>query len=148
MLRKQANAAPQAEWDGWKAKLSASVARVEAGAKASGILVDGYKVGAAASEAQAMSIMRRWEADIKQYEASQNLAMQAAKANMDSVMHTNDAKLRASEIAMTTSSQQVASAWSMVSASAQIDTGQRYNDSESINFNDSGEVSSDVSPRI
>lgn len=143
MLRKQANAAPQAEWDGWKAKLSASVARVESGAKASGILVDGYKVGAAASEAQAMSIMRRWEADIKQYEASQNLTMQAAKANMDSVMHTNDAKLRASEIAMTTSSQQVASAWSMVSASAQIDAGSR----ESISYNYSGEVKSDVSPR-
>ena len=107
------------------------------------MLVDGYKVGAAASEAQAMSIMRRWEADIKQYEASQNLAMQAAKANMDAVMHTNDAKLRASEIAMTTSSQQVASAWSMVSASAQIDAGSR----ESISYNYSGEVKSDVSPR-
>ena len=143
MLRKQANADPQAEWDGWKAKLAASVAHVEAGAKASGMLVDGYKVGAAASEAQAMSIMRRWEADIKQYEASQNLAMQAAKANMDAVMHTNDAKLRASEIAMTTSSQQVASAWSMVSASAQIDAGSR----ESVSYNYSGEVKSDVSPR-
>ena len=138
-------AAKGLEWDGWKARLSASVARVEAGAKASGMLVDGYKVGAAASEAQAMSIMRRWEADIKQYEASQNLAMQAAKANMDSVMHTNDAKLRASEIAMTTSSQQVASAWSMVSASAQIDAGSRSTDSVSYNY--SGDVSSDVSPR-
>ena len=136
-------AAKSLEWDGWKAKLAASVARVEAAAKASGMLVDGYKVGAAASEAQAMSIMRRWEADIKQYEASQNLAMQAAKANMDAVMHTNDAKLRAAEIAMTTSSQQVASAWSMVSASAQIDAGSR----ESISYNYSGDVSSDVSPR-
>ena len=138
-------AAKGLEWDGWKAKLAASVARVEAGAKASGMLVDGYKAGAAASEAQAMSIMRRWEADIKQYEASQNLAMQAAKANMDSVMHTNDAKLRASEIAMTTSSQKVASAWSMVSASAQIDSGIR--NSESVSYNYSGEVSSDVAAR-
>ena len=138
-------AAKGLEWDGWKAKLAASVARVEAGAKASGMLVDGYKVGAAASEAQAMSIMRRWEADIKQYEASQSLTMQAAKANMDAVMHTNDARLRASEIAMTTSSQQVASAWSMVSASAQIDAGSRS--TESVSYNYSGEVKSDVSPR-
>ena len=135
-------AAKGLEWDGWKARLSASVARVEAGAKASGMLVDGYKAGAAASEAQAMSIMRRWEADIKQYEASQSLTMQAAKANMDAVMHTNDARLRASEIAMTTSSQQVASAWSMVSASAQIDAGSR--NSHSISYNYSGEVSTDV----
>ena len=138
-------AAKGLEWDGWKARLSASVARVEAGAKTSGMLVDGYKAGTAASEAQAMSIMRRWEADIKQYEASQSLTMQAAKANTDAVMHTNDARLRASEIAMTTSSQQVASAWSMVSASAQIDAGSRSTDSVSYTY--SGEVSSDVPAR-
>lgn len=136
-------AAKGLEWDGWKARLSASVARVEAASKTSSMLVDGYKVGAAASEAQAASVMRRWEADIKQYEAGQSLTFQVAKANTDAVMHTNDARMKAAEIALATSSQQVASAWSMVSASAQIDAGNR----ESIGYNYSGEVSSDVSPR-
>ena len=136
MLRKQANAAPQAEWDGWKARLSASVARVDAASKTSSMLVDGYKVGAAASEAQATSIMRRWEADIKQYEAGQSLTFQVAKANADAVMHTNNARMKAAEIALATSAQQVSSAWSMVSASAQIDAGTR----DSYNINYSGEI--------
>lgn len=136
-------AAKGLEWDGWKARLSAEVAKMEASAKASNILVDGYKVGATAAEAQAQSIMRRWEADIKQYEAGQNHSFQVSKANADALVHANDAKLRAAEIGLATSAQQVASAWSMVSASAQIDAGSRY----SIGFNYSGDVSSDVSPQ-
>lgn len=133
------------EWEGWKAKVSASAAKVDADAKIAGVLVDGYKIGAAASEAQAASLMRRWEADIKQYEASQSLTFQAAKANADAVMHTNDARLEAAKVSLATSAQQVASAWSMVSASAQIDSG--YRQSHGISFNYSGDVSSDVSPQ-
>jgi len=40
------------EWDGWKAKVNAQVARVDAAAKQASVLVDGYKVAATASQAR------------------------------------------------------------------------------------------------
>lgn len=108
------------EWDGWKAKLSAATAEVEAAARKSSIMVDGYRIGVSAAESQAGAYMRRWEADIKQYEAGTNIALQAAKINNDAVIHTNDARMEAAKVGLATSSQRLASAWAMVSASAQI----------------------------
>jgi hypothetical protein len=64
--------------------------------------------------------MRRWEADIRQYEAGTNATLQAAKVNADAVMHTNDARMEAAKVGLTTSSQRLASAWAMVSANASI----------------------------
>ena len=108
------------EWDGWKALLAAESAKVEAAARQSSVMVDGYRAGAAASEAQAGAYMRRWEADIKQYEAGTNITLQAAKINTDAVLHANDARMEAAKVGLATSSQRLASAWSMVSAAASI----------------------------
>lgn len=108
------------EWDGWKARLSAATAEVEAAARKSSVIVDGYRIGASAAEAQAGAVSRIWESNIKQYEAGTNIAFQAAKINNDAVIHTNDARMEAAKVGLTTSSQRLASAWAMVSASAQI----------------------------
>lgn len=108
------------EWDGWKAQIAAASAQVEAAARKSAVMVDGFRAGAAASEAQAGAYMRRWEADIKQYEAGTNITFQAAKLNADAVLHTNDARMDAAKVGLATASQRLASAWAMVSASAQI----------------------------
>lgn len=108
------------EWDGWKAQLSAASAEVEAAARKSSIIVDGYRIGASAAEAQAGAISRIWESNIKQYEAGTSITLQAAKINTDSVLHTNDARMEAAKVGLTTSSQRLASAWSMVGASASI----------------------------
>ena len=120
------------EWDGWKARLSAEVAKMDAAAKQSAILVDGYRVSAHAVEAQAASFMRRWEADIKQYEASASIGLQTAKVNTDAAIQTNNARLEAAKIGLTTSAQRVASAWSMVSASAGISGSVGWNYSGSL----------------
>ncbi|MEQ6307451.1 hypothetical protein ABN448_09575 [Delftia acidovorans] len=111
------------EWDGWKARLSAATARAESAARQSAILVDGYRIGATAAEAQATSFMRRWEADVKQYEASMNLTYQVARTNNDAVMHAKDAQMDATKVLYTVNSQQVASAWAMVGATASISGG-------------------------
>ncbi len=108
------------EWDGWKARLSAASAEVEAAARKSSVIVDGYRIGATAAEAQAGAYIRRWEADIKQYEAGENITLQVAKINNDAVLHTKDARMEAAKVGLTTSSQRLASAWSMVGASASI----------------------------
>ena len=116
-------AAKGLEWDGWKARLSAEVAKMDAAAKQSAILVDGYKVSASAIEAKAASFMRRWEADIKQYEAGSNISLQTAKLNADVAIQSNAVRLEAAKIGITTSAQRVASAWSRVSASVGISGG-------------------------
>lgn len=113
-------AAKGMEWEGWRARLQAATAKVEAAARQSSIIVDGYRAGVNAAEAQAGAYMRRWEADIKQYEAGQNITYQVAKMNTDAVLHTNDARMDAAKVGLATSSQRLASAWAMVSASAQI----------------------------
>jgi len=114
------------EWDGWRARLSAATARVEAAARMSSVIVDGYRLGASAAEAQAGSYMRRWEADIKQYEASKELTFRVAKSNADAVMHVQDMKLEAGKIMLATQAQGVASAWSMVSAGASVGSSMSY----------------------
>ena len=108
------------EWDGYRARVNAASAAVEAAARKSSIIVDGYRVGAAAAEAQAGSYMRRWEADIKQYEAGQSITFQVARMNTDAVLHTNDARMEAAKVMLTSDSQRLASAWAMVGANASI----------------------------
>lgn len=108
------------EWDGWKARLSAASAEVEAAARKSSVIVDGYRIGASAAEAQAGAVSRIWESNIKQYEAGTNITLQAAKINTDAVLHANDARMEAAKVGLATSSQRLASAWSMVSAAASI----------------------------
>lgn len=113
-------AAKGLEWDGWKAQLSAASAQVEAAARSSAVMVDGYRAGASAAEAQSGAISRIWESNMKQYEAGKSIAAQVAKANTDAVLHTNDARMEAAKVGLTTSSQRLASAWAMVSANASI----------------------------
>ena len=88
--------------------------------KQASVLVDGYKVAATASQAQAELYARMWEASMKQYEASQNLTMQAAKINGDALMHTNDARLDANKVGAQVMAQQVSSAFNAVATSASI----------------------------
>ena len=95
-------------------------ARGDAAAKQASVLVDGYKVAATATQAQAELYARMWEASMKQYEASQSLTLQAAKINGDALMHTNDARLDASKVGAQIMAQQVSSAFNAVATSAQI----------------------------
>lgn len=108
------------EWDGFRARVVAATAEVEAASRKSGVIVDGYRIGAHAAEAQAGSYMRRWEADIKQYEAGRSISYQVAKMNTDAVLHTADARMEANKLTLTAASQRLASAWSMVGANASI----------------------------
>lgn len=113
-------AAKGLEWDGWKAKLGAAVSVAELKAKHASIMVDGYRMGAAAIEASANAKSRLWETEIKQYEAGKSVTYQVAKYNADAFMHTSDVRVDAAKVILATSAQQLASAWAMVSASAQV----------------------------
>ena len=111
------------EWDAWKARLSGKVAEMDAVVKQASIQWEGYKIGAVALEAKAGSLMQRWSAEIKQYEASQNVMFQAQKINTDNWIHSRDVRVDAAKVGVATSAQQLASAWTMVSAQASISAG-------------------------
>lgn len=108
------------EWEGWRAQLAAQTAKVDAAARQSNIMMDGYRVASSALESKAGMFTRLWESKIKEYEAGQSITFQAAKQNAEAYMHAGDARLDANKIALAAMSQQVASAWTAVSASAQI----------------------------
>lgn len=116
------------EWDGYKARLSVETARIDALGKQSSILTDAYRAGAAATEAKGGMAAKMFEAQIRQYEAGQNIAMSVAKTNAD--IATANAGLRsdAAKTGAQVYAQLAASAYGMINASA----SNSYSTSESI----------------
>lgn len=130
------------EWEGYKARVEAERSRMQALSAQASALVDGYKAGAAAVEATATMQTRLWETQIKDYESSQTIAIQAAKINGDFAVATNNARLDATKVGAQVYAQLVSSAYSMIHANA----GVQGSTSTSVQYSYGGEVSSDVSP--
>lgn len=130
------------EWDGWKAKVAGETARIQALGTQSSVLVDGFKAGASATEAQAALNARTWESNIKQYEAGQQLAIQTAKVNGDFAIQTNNARLDAAKAGAQVYAQLTSSAYSMIHASAGVSAG----GSTSVSYSYSNDTNATVSP--
>ena len=134
--------AKAAEWDGYRAKIGAETARIQALGTQSSVLVDGFKAGAAATEAQGNLNARMWESNIRQYEAGQNYILQGAKINGDFAMQTNNARLDAAKTGAQVYAQLVGSAYSMINASASISGS----GSTSVSYSYSNDTSAEVTP--
>lgn len=124
--------AKQLEWTGWNSRLAAASAQVEAAARTSNVIVNGYSMGARAVEAKAATYMRRWEAEIQQYQAAQTITFTAAKYNSDALQHKSDAMLEAAKVSYVTSAQTLASAWAMVGTSASISGTAAFNQTQAL----------------
>ena len=135
--------AKTAEWDGYRVKLQAESTRIEALGRQSASMLDGYKAAAAGVTAQAEMHTKVWETQIKDYEAGQTIALQAAKYNADSLASTNQARLDAAKVGAQVYAQMTASAYSMINASASIGASS----SMSVGYSYGGDVSSDVVPK-
>lgn len=110
-----------AEFDGYRAQVEAENARMGALGTQSRSLLDGYRAGAAAVESSAAMYTRIWEGQIKNYEASQGIAIQVAKINGDAAMHTNASRLDASKVGAQVYAQLAASAYAMMKVGAQVE---------------------------
>ena len=110
--------------------------------KQSEALLTGYRASAAATEAEAAMHTKVWETQIKDYEASQQIAIQQAKMNADTVVATNNARLDAAKVGAQVYAQLTASAYGMIHASAGISAS----GGSSVSYSYSGDVSSEVSP--
>lgn len=109
-----------AQWDGYRARIGAESARLDAVAKRSAMAVDGYKIAAIASSSKADLNARMWEASVKQYEGAQSIMLQTSKINMDATMNASNARMEAAKTGAQIYAQQVASAYNIVNTTASI----------------------------
>lgn len=113
----QANAA---EWEGYRARVGAESERVRALGLQSNALLDGYRAAATATTAKAEMHAKVFSAQIGQYEASKQVALQTAKINNDAVLTTNNARLDAAKVGAQVYAQLASSAYSSINASATV----------------------------
>jgi hypothetical protein len=109
-----------AEWDGYKALISAKAARAQSQASAASASAEAFRAKAAAIEAGNNSNARAWEGAVKQYEASINVGMQAAKMNGDWALQASSARLDAAKAGTQVYAQLTSSAYGMMHTSAGI----------------------------
>lgn len=109
-----------AQWEGYRTAVGAESARMDALAKQSGSLMDGYRAAATAIESKATIETRVWESNMKQYEAGINLTLQTAKINSDAILTTNAARLDAAKVGAQTFAQLASSAYGMAHATTNL----------------------------
>lgn len=134
--------AKASEWEGYRAMVGAESERIRALGVQSGTLLDSYKASVAAIVAQAEMQSSVWRANIAQYEAGQNIAIQTARINNDATLTTNNARLDAAKTGAQIYAQLTASAYSMSHASAGISGS----GSNSVSYSYSNDTTTAVSP--
>lgn len=134
--------AKASEWDGYRAQVAAEGERIRALGMQSNSLLDGFKASTAAIQAQAEQQTSVWRANIAQYEAGQNIAIQTAKINNDAMIYSNNARMEASKVGAQLYAQLTASAYSMINANASVSAGS----SMSVGYSYSNDTSSTVPP--
>jgi hypothetical protein len=129
-------------WEAYRTKVQVEGERIRALGIQSGALLDGYKAENAAVVAEAEMHTKVWETQIREYEASQQIALQTAKINSESIIATNAARLDAAKVGAQVYAQLTSSAYSMVHAQAGISGTAGM----TVGYQYSGDVSSAVSP--
>lgn len=109
-----------AKWDGYRAKVATEGERIRALGLQSNALLDGYRAASAAVVAEAEMNTKVWETNIRQYEAGQNIVLQTAKINNDTLIQTNNARLDAAKVGTQVCAQMASTGYSMMHASAGI----------------------------
>lgn len=130
----------RSEWEGYKVRLEAEGMRLDALGKQSTAMLEVYRAGAQAVESQARMTTMVWETQIKDYEASQNIAYEAAKVNLASFEATRTLASRAAEVAAQTSAQLASSAL------GQYHFGESNSFGRSISYSYSNDTTTAVSP--
>lgn len=129
-------------WEGYKALMAARGARAQSQAASATAAADAFRAKANANEAENTANARKWEAEIQQYAASQNYAMQIAKINGDWALRANGARIDAAKAGAQVYAQLTASAYGMVNASAGVSLGS----TNSVGYSYGGDVQGTVAP--
>lgn len=131
-----------AQWDGYRTKVQVEGERIKALGIQSGAMLDGYKAENEAVVSTARLYTQVWETQIREYEASQHIALQTAQINSQSIIATNAARLDAAKVGAQVYAQLTSSAYSIIHASAGISGSS----GTSVGYSYTGDVSGTVSP--
>ena len=130
------------EWEGYRARVQAESARMEALGKQSGALLDAYRIDMTAIQAQAEMYTKQWEVTIEQKKAAAQIAMAAEKMNSDIINQTEARHIDAIKVGTQVYAQLTASAYSMMSVNARVSGDTQT----SISYSYKGDVSDKVAP--
>ena len=110
------------EWDGYKAKLDVAKIELQGTIQNNELLIAKYRTEGELGVAQYGSAVKKWEVQLKDYEAGKMAAIQAAKINGDNAMHAASIRADAAKVGAQVYAQLVGSAYSIVKVSAGIDS--------------------------
>lgn len=134
--------AKDSEYKAWGTRVEAEKSRIQAVQSLSGILLDSYKADISKAQAEVEQDVRRWEVNIKEYEAQQNYILTSWKMNTDVTMSLNQARLDAAKTGAQIYAQLTASGYGMIHAQAQVSAS----GGTSVQYSYSGETNASVSP--
>lgn len=132
----------QASVSAYESRVNAERTRIGALADQSRALVDGYRAGTDAVSATAAMYSRLYEAQIKDYEAGQQIVLQAAKINGDNVNFANATRTDAAKAGAQVYAQLTSSAYSLIRASASVSASA----SNGVSYSYGNDTSSTVPP--
>lgn len=130
------------EWGAYESSMRAEGMRLDAVARQSGAMLDGYRAETAAAMAEAQSQLAHWQAVVSQYSAGVQGALQTARINNDATNSANAARLEAAKAGTQVYAQLTSSAYSMMNVSAGISGSATM----SVGYSYGGEVASSVPP--
>ena len=128
----------------YKSKVDAERSRIEALASQSNALLDAYKAGTQAVQSTAAMYQGLYEVQVKDYEASQSIMLQAGKINSDNLNYTNSTRIDAAKAGAQVYAQLVSSAYSMVNANAAVSA----NTGMSVSYSYSNDTTTSVPPVV
>lgn len=132
----------QASVSAYESRVNAERTRIGALTDQARTLVDGYRASAQAIESTATMYSRLYEAQIKDYEAGQQIVLQAAKINGDNVNFANSTRTDAAKAGAQVYAQLTSSAYSLIRASASVSASA----SNGVSYSYGNDTSSAVPP--
>lgn len=108
------------EWDAYKARLQAGEVKMRGQMQGNELLIAKYRTEGDLGVAQYGSAVKRWEVQLKDYEAGKQAMLQAAKINGDNAMHAASARADAAKVGAQVYAQLVGSALSIARVDANV----------------------------
>lgn len=108
------------EWDGYKAKLDVAKIELQGTIQGNELLIAKYRTEGELGVARYGSAIKRWEVQLKDYEAGKMAMIQTAKINGDNAMHAASIRADAAKVGAQVYAQLTGSAYSMMKVGADI----------------------------
>mgnify|MGYP000031137684 FL=1 len=108
------------EWDGYKAKLDVAKIELQGTIQNNELLIAKYRTEGELGVAQYGSAIKKWEVQLKDYEAGKMAMIQTAKINGDNAMHAASIRADAAKVGAQVYAQLTGSAYSMMKVGADI----------------------------